>query len=88
MTARLGSPQAILILSLVIGIISTTVTVFLGRNIGVSVLLAMCVCYAISVFVIEKSLTQSAVILISSVLLSGLVAVASGFILVRFILKI
>lgn len=88
MIGRLYAVPALAISSFVIGILTTTVTVFLGRSAGISFLIIASLFYAGMNYLSEKRVGESAFAFISALLIGGVVAVVLGYILVNYILDI
>jgi len=86
--AKLYSVPYLILISIIIGILGFIITVFVGRNIGLTSIVLMGVVYAGCRFYTDKRIAILMLTFVPSVILAGLAAVSSGFILVRFILTI
>lgn len=88
MIGRLYTIPAVVISSFVIGILTTAVTVFLGRSAGITFLIIASLSYAGVNYLSEKRAGESAIAFISVILIGGVMAVVLGYILVNYILDI
>ena len=85
---RLHEPLAIGIVSIIIGIAAFAVTVFFGRDAGITCLLILCGLYAIAGLAEKKGLLSIIVTLIAGVVIAGSTALLLGYVLVRHVITI
>lgn len=88
MTTRLHTPLVCVMISIFIGLVSTIMTVFIGRNGGITALLIMCVFYSMLGIFNDRKPVDRIIILVVTIVMSGCAAILFGYALVRFILRI